>query len=48
MYKVKPGKSTAGTIKGNFKGTVEGFVANDNTFSSMSSVKGTTAYWEQL
>ena len=48
MYKVKPGKSTAGTIKGNFKGTIERLVANDNTFSSMSSVKGTTAYWKQL
>ena len=45
MHKIKPGTLTAGTVKSNFKGTIERSVARDNAFSFMSSVKGTPAYW---
>ena len=48
MYKLKPGTLTAGTVKSNFKGTIERFVARDNAFSFMSSVKGTLACWKQF
>ena len=48
MHKVKPGKITAGTIKSKFKGTTERFMASDNEFSFMSSVKGTLVYWKQF
>ena len=48
MHKIKPGTLTAGTVKSNFKGTRERFVAKDNAFSFMSSVKGTPAYWKQF
>ena len=47
-HKTKPGKITAGTIKNNFKGTIERFVASGNSFSFMSLVKGTPAYWKQF
>ena len=46
MHKIKPGTLTAGTVKINFKGTIERFVTRDNAFSFMSSVKGTLAYWK--
>ena len=48
MHKIKPGRFTAQTFKSNFKGTIERFVAKDNAFSFMSSVKGTPAYWRQF
>ena len=48
MHKIKPGKLTEGTVKNNFKGTIERFVASDNAFSFMSSVKETSAYWKQF
>ena len=48
INKIKPGTLTTGTFKSNFKGTIERFVARGNTFSLMSSVKGTTAYWKQF
>ena len=38
----------AGTVKSNFKGTVQRFVAVDNAFSFISSVKGAPAYWKQF
>ena len=38
----------AGTIKNIFKEKIERFVASDNAFSFMSSVKGTPAYWKQF
>ena len=37
--KIKPGALTAGTVKSNFKGTIERIVAKDNAFSFISSVK---------
>ena len=45
MHKIIPGTFTAGTVKGNFNETIERSVARGNTFSFMSSVKGTPAYW---
>ena len=48
MHKIKPGTLKAGTVKSNFKRTIERFVASDNAFSFMSSVKGTPAYWKQF
>ena len=48
MHKIKPGTLTAGTVKSNFKETFERFVARDNAFSFMNSVKGTPAYWKQF
>ena len=43
MHKIKPGTLTAGTVKSNFKETIERFA-----FSFMNSVKGTPAYWKQF
>ena len=48
MHKVKTCTLKTGSIKNNFKGEVERFVASDIAFSLMSSVKGTPAYWTQL
>ena len=48
MHKIKPGALTAGMVKNYFKATIEKFVASDNVFSFMSSVKGTPAYWKQF
>ena len=39
---------TTEMVKNNLKGTTERFVARDNAFSYMSSVKGTPAYWKQF
>ena len=44
MHKIKPGTFIAGVGKSNIKGTIERFVARDNAFSFMSSVKGTPSY----
>ena len=48
MHKSKLGTLTGGTINSNFKQTVEKFVARDNAFPFMSSVKGPPAYWKQF
>ena len=48
MHIIKSGVLAAGTVKSNFKGTIERFVARNNAFSFMSSVKGTPAYWKQI
>ena len=47
MHKIKSGTLTAGTVKSNFKGTIERFVARDNSFPFMSLVKATPAHWKQ-
>ena len=44
MHKIKPVTLTAGTVKSNFKGTIERLVARNNAFSFMSLVKGTPVY----
>ena len=46
IRKINPVTLTAGTNKSNFKETIERFVATNNAFSFMSSVKGTPAYWK--
>ena len=43
MPKIKSDTLAAGTGKKNFKGTSERFVATDNAFLFMISVKGITA-----
>ena len=48
MEKIRPGKLTAGMVKNSLKGTFEWFVASDNSFSFMSSAKGTPACWKQF
>ena len=48
MHIIKSGVLAAGTVKSNFKGTIERFVARNNAFSFISSVKGTPAYWKQI
>ena len=42
LHKVKPGTLKTGTVKIN----IERFVAIDNAFSFISSVKGESAYWK--
>ena len=48
MYNIKPGTLTAGTVKINFKGKTERFIARKNAFSCMNSVKGTPTYLKQV
>ena len=48
MYKIKPNRITAGTVKSSFKGTIERIVARDNEFFFISSVKGTPAYCKEF
>ena len=48
IHKIKPGALTAGTVKNNLKGTIERFVASENAFLFMGSVKGTPVYWKQF
>ena len=40
-YGINAGQFTVGTIKQNYRGTIDRFVASDNALSFMSSVKGT-------
>ena len=47
-YSVKPDNLTAGTVKINFTETIKNFVASDNAFSFMSSVKRIPTYWKQF
>ena len=46
MRKIEPVTLTAGTVKSNFKETIERFVARNNAFLFLSSVKETPAYWK--
>ena len=48
MHKIKASQLTTETIKQNPRGTIDRFVASDNAFSFMGSVKGTPAYWKQF
>ena len=48
MHKIKPSTLTAGTVKSNFKETIETYVARKNTFSFMISVEGPPAHWKQF
>ena len=48
MQKVCSNQLTAGMLTGNFKETVQSFVANDEAYSFMSTIKGTPAYWKRF
>ena len=39
MHKIKAGTLTTGTVKNNFKGTIEKFVSSDNAFSLWAQSK---------
>ena len=47
MQKVKTNKLTAGMLSHNFNDTVKSFVANDEAYSFMSTIKG-TPYWKKF
>ena len=44
MHKIKLATLAAGIVTNNFIGAIEKFVASDNAFSFISSVKGTPEY----
>lgn len=47
MHNINPGTLTVGrTVKNNFKGTIRRFVASDNSFPIISSVKKNTSMQE--
>ena len=48
MHKVCSDKLTAGMLSGDFKEKVREFIAIDQTFSFMSCIKGTPAYWKKF
>ena len=48
MKKVKSGKLTAGMLSRNFKESVKSFVATDEAYSFMNTIKGTPAYWKRF
>ena len=48
MHKIKPGALAVGMVKNNFQRVTERFLASDNAFLFMSSVKGTPAYWKKF
>ena len=39
MHKIKPGTLTVGSVKSNFKETIERFLASENAFYFMSLVE---------
>ena len=48
MKKVCTSQLTAGMLSSNFSDTVKSFIAKDEGFSFMNSVKGTPAYWKKF
>ena len=48
MKKVAGNNLTAGMFGQNFKETVKNYIANDNAFNFMNTVKGTPAYWKRF
>ena len=48
LNKVSTDSLTAGMLKGNFKEKVKQFIARDNAYSFMRSIKGTPAYWRKF
>ena len=46
LKKVAGNNLTAGMIRANFKDTVKSFVANDEAYTFMNTLKGTPAYWK--
>ena len=48
MQKIKAEGLTAGMLSQNFKERVQSFVANDDAFNFMNTLKGTPAYWKRF
>ena len=48
MKKVSTNQLTAGMLSANFKDTVKSFIAKDEGYSFMNTVKGTPAYWQRF
>ena len=48
MQKVKMDGMTAGALSQNYKERIQGFLANDDAFNFMNTVKGTPAYWKRF
>ena len=48
MQKVKSSRLNAGMLSKNFKDKVKQFIASDDAFSFMNSIKGALAYWKKL
>ena len=48
MKKVCANQLTAGMLSNYFKDTVKSFIAKDESFNFMNSVKGTPAYWKRF
>ena len=48
MKKVCTTQLTAGMISNNFSETVNSFIAKDDVFNFMNSVKGIPAYWKKF
>ena len=47
MRKVATTNLTAGMLSRNFKETMQQFIASDEAFSFMNTIKGTPAYWKK-
>ena len=48
MKKVSGTSLTAGMLSGNFKEKVKEFIATDQAYTFMNSIKGTPAYWKKF
>ena len=48
MKKVCTNQLAAGMLSSNFSDTVKSFIAKDEGFNFMNSIKGTTAYWKRF
>ena len=48
MRKVATTNLTAGKLSRSFKQTVQQFIASDEAFSFMNTIKGTPAYWKKF
>ena len=48
IYKIKASALTSETVENNLKREMEVFVASDNAFSFISSMKRTSAHWKQF
>ena len=48
MRKVSANTLTAGMLSKNFKNTVKEFIAHDNAYAFMNTIKGTPAYWKKF
>ena len=48
LKKVSTGRITAGMSSNNFSDTVKSFIANDEAYHFMKTIKGTPAYWKRF